>query len=385
MYSFLDNVKTIEDFNNPNNYCLLLTVDDSNSANNKLIANGKEDFKARNYITESIRCISAWRKKGGFLKDISIIVDYIGMSDLTDDVINLYMKYNVNVITNNHHKYKRKMVLHNYGFINVHLTGMELNNQRQYNHIMRPITIHIDLDMELLQPMTPEFFYPLLDHACIVGGYRKEDLPNQRVPLFDREPLNTDLIVTKYMYGPEFENDGFYDLGDPKEEHLNINNCGLAVYETIVKGCTDIALDFDKFKEKFFKENPDINRSEVTFREFDIEEYGADLAYHLYMSLIQDVKEYPKDLPVSPVDYGTQPWYIIREDSYEQGEGYFEVKNIDLSKVFFWHEHILDEPNEYFTKQKIKLINAIKHYRKENQIEATKITQTTQTTDQRTN
>ena len=389
MYSFLNNVKTKEDFNNPNNYCLLLTVDDSNSANNKLITNGKENFQARNYITESIRCISAWRKKGGFLKDISIIVDYIGMSDLTDEVINLYMKYNVNVITNNHHKYKRKMVLHNYGFINVHLTGMELNNQRQYNHIMRPITIHIDLDMELLQPMPPEFFYPLLDHACIVGGYRKEDLPNQRSPLFGREPLNTDLIVTKYIY---------WDNPDSltKEEDTNYYNTGRRIYNSIVHHCTDIAINYEDYKAKFFKDNPDINYNEVNFREFDIEEYGADAAYALRMDSIEENKKFllgdPDQLEqLDQSDIGLQPWYIVREDSYEQGEGYFEVKNIDLSRVFFWHEHILDKPNEYFTKQKIKLMNAINNYRKEHNNEKLEKpenpenSQPTQTTDQRPN
>lgn len=380
MYSFLNNVKTKEDFNNPNNYCLLLTVDDSNSANNKLITNGKENFQARNYITESIRCISTWRKKGGFLKDISIIVDYIGMSDLTDDVINLYMKYNVNVITNNHHKYKRTTMLHNYGFINVHMTGLEFN-QRAYNHIMRPITIHIDLDMELLQPMTPEFFYPLLDHACIVGGYRVEDLPNQRRPRFGREPLNTDLIVTKYIYGLEDENNGFYNYDGPSPEHLNTNNSGKAIYESIIHYCTGIALDYDTFKS-LPQDNLKVG---IDGREFDIEEYGADQAYDAYMTLIEDVKDYPKDLPVAPADFGTQPWYIVREDSYEQGEGYFEVKNIDLSKVFFWHEHILDEPNEYFTKQKIKLMNAIAHHRKELNENPPQPSQPPKTTDQRPN
>ena len=351
MYSFLKNVKTKEDFNNPENYCLLLTVDDNNSANNKLIESGKEDFKARNYITESIRCITAWRKKGGFLKDISIIVDYVGESDLTDDIIHLYMKYDVRVLTGNREKYQKYLDGHDYGFVNVHLTGRELNHMK-YNHMMRPITIHIDLDMELLQPMTPEFFYPLLDHACIIGGYRKEDLPNQRFPLFGFQPLNTDLIVTKYIYWDDVTLD---------EEHSNLPkdfyNTGAYIYGSIVKSCSKIAKNFEDYKAKFFKDNLDLNKNEVKFRDFDIEEYGADEAY---------AKNYEEILrilsgmyPTQESDQGRQPWYIVGEDSYEQGEGYFEVKNIDLSKVFFWHEHILDEPNEYFTKQKIKLMNAI--------------------------
>ncbi len=341
MHSFLNNVKTLNDFDNPDNYCLLLTVDDGNSANNQLIKEGKENFKSRNYITESIRCIGAWRKNGGFLKDISIIVDYIGESDLPREVTDKYFEYKVSLFQNNRAQYQTFMKEFTHGFVNVHLTGSEFNTL-EYQHVMRPITIHIDLDMELLQPMTPDFFYPLINHSCIIGGYREEDLPSQRLPLFNHEILNSDLIVTKYY---PYDKDNFHKPPLSPEKQYAYQNSGKVVYNNIIGWCLNINHDYQKYQN-------DTDVKDVKFRDFDIEEYGVDATLN-----------YIRETRLTNPDY--QDWYIVKEDSYEQGEGYFQVTDIDLSKVFFWHEHILDEPSEYFTKQKIKLVNAIRQYRKE--------------------
>lgn len=346
MHSFLNNIKTLEDFNNPDNYCLLLTVDDNNSANNKLINEGKENFKSRNYITESIRCISAWRRRGGFLKDISIIVDYIGESELPRDITDKYFELKVSLFQNNREQYQTFMKEFSHGFINVHLTGAEFNDVR-YQEVMRPITIHIDLDMELLQPMTPEFFYPLKDHACIIGGYRKEDLPSQRVPLFKHEILNSDLIVTKYF---PYDKDNFYKPLS-REKQKAYQNSGKVLYNNIIGWCLNINAEYQDYQAKIIKTNP-----EIKFRDFDIEEYGVDATLN-----------YTREIRLENENF--EDWYIVKEDSYEQGEGYFQVDDIDLSKVYFWHEHILDEPNEYFTRQKLKLVNAIRKYRTEKLIE----------------
>ena len=354
MRTFLNSVKTKEDFENPDNYCLLLTVDDGNSANNKLINEGKETFGHRDYIKESFRCISAWRKRGGYLKDISIIVDYVGESPMTEEMINFYKLHKVRYFDRRDKVHKRRASVYTYGFINVHLTGLEFNTVG-YGQSMKPITIHIDLDMELLQPIQPSFFYPLLDHACIVGGYRKEDLQNQRFPLFGREPLNTDLIITKYIPRSEYEE---YHAKEPTGMDYNEYNTGKHIYRSIVNSCMNIALNYEAYQKRFYQENIDINYGDIKFREFDIEEYGADEAYAQHMNFLKDCKEFPES-ELDPSDIGIQPWYIIREDSYEQGEGYFEIKDLDANKVYFWHEHILDKPNEYFTKQKVQLVNAI--------------------------
>ena len=359
MRTFLNSVKTEEDFENPDNYCLLLTVDDGNSANNKLINEGKETFGHRDYLKESFRCIAAWRKRGGYLKDISIIVDYVGESPMTEETINFYKLHKVRVFQRFDETHKKMVSNFAHGFVNVHITGLEFNTIG-YGQSMKPITIHIDLDMELLQPIQPSFFYPLLDHACIVGGYRKEDLQNQRFPLFGRELLNTDLIITKYIPYNKYEEECYIpDIpATPTVYGYNHYNTGEYIYKSIVNSCMNIALNYEDYQKRFYQENMDINYGNIKFREFDIEEYGADEAYAQHMRHIEDCKEIPES-ELDPSDIGIQPWYIVREDSYEQGEGYFEIKDLDANKVYFWHEHILDKPNEYFTKQKVQLVNAI--------------------------
>lgn len=293
-----------QDLLNPNTYCLLLTVDDHNSINNQRL-NQTNEFPSRNYIMESIRCITAWRKRGGYLADIRIIIDYIGSSELTDEVIEFYMKNKVTVVYSRKH-YEDFMKDYDYGFVGVHLTGYHLSK----TDIVKPIIIHIDLDMELLQPIPPRFFEPLLSKECIIGGYREEDLPSQRTPLFNNSILNSDLIVTK------------------SHEYTDIS-----IYGEFLFNITIINQNYEKYQIPSNKE----------YRLFDIEEYGVDKSY----------AERP------------ELYHVVKEDSYEQGEGYFEATNIDLSKVYFWHEHILDKPNEYFTLQKLKLQMAIKKHQRE--------------------
>ena len=292
------------DLINPDMYCLLLTVDDGNSLNNQRLLKTNE-FSSRNYINESIRCIKAWRRNGGYLKDIDIIVDYIGQSELSKEVLEIYSKYNVSGF-NSYEKYKEILKEFDYGFIGVHLSGQELSFNLKN---IKPIIIHIDLDMELLQPIPDTFFVPLLDKECIIGGYRDEDLPSQRTPLFNEAILNSDMIITKR-----------FDYSD------------FIIYPRFLHSIRQINKDYKKYQVPSDKE----------YRLFDIEEYGVDKVYA----------------------ENKDKFHVVKEDSYEQGEGYFEVQNIDLTKVYFWHEHILDKPNDYFTKQKIKLIRAIKNAKK---------------------
>lgn len=293
-----------QDLLDANTYCLLLTVDDHNSINNQRLEQTKE-FQSRNYITESVRCITAWRKRGGYLADIEIIVDYIGQSPIPNEVLKFYEKNNVTIYYSRE-KYNDHLKDYDYGFVGVHLTGYHISHFKT----TKPIIIHIDLDMELLQPIHPSFFEPLLTKECIIGGYRDEDLPSQRTPLFNNCILNSDLIVTK------------------SSEYSNTS-----IYGRFLYNITLINLNYEQYQIK----------NEKGYRLFDIEEYGVD-------------KSFAED---------PELFHIVKEDSYEQGEGYFEVQNIDLSKVYFWHEHILDTPNEYFTLQKLKLTMAIKKHQRQ--------------------
>lgn len=294
-----------QDLSNPDMYCLLLTVDDHNSINNQRLEQTKE-FQSRNYITESIRCITAWRKRGGYLANIAIIIDYIGQSTLSKEVLDFYKTNEVTLIYSRN-KYLDFLKDYHYGFVGVHLTGYHLSN----TEITKPIIIHIDLDMELLQPISPKFFEPLLTKECIIGGYRDEDLSSQRTPLFNNSILNSDLIVTK------------------NKEYTNVSIYGKFLFDISI-----INSNYETYQLPSNKE----------YRLFDIEEYGVDKTF----------SEHP------------ELFHIVKEDSYEQGEGYYEIKDIDLSKVYFWHEHILDKPNEYFTLQKLKLQMAIKKYKIQN-------------------
>lgn len=293
-----------QDLLDANMYCLLLTVDDHNSLNNQRLEQTKE-FQSRNYITESVRCITAWRKRGGYLADIKIIVDYIGQSELPQEVLNFYNKNNVEIVYSRDN-YETFLKDFDYGFVGVHLSGYHLSKLE----ITKPMIIHIDLDMELLQPIPPSFFEPLLTKECIIGGYRDEDLSSQRTPLFNNSILNSDLIVTK-----------------------NYEYAGISIYGEFLFNIILVNLNYEQYQVPSTKE----------YRLFDIEEYGVDKAYAAAPNL----------------------FHVVKEDSYEQGEGYFEVQNIDLSKVYFWHEHILDEPNEYFTLQKLKLTMAIKKHQRQ--------------------
>lgn len=219
----------------PNNYCLILTVENENSINNRRIQETQE-FDFRYYEKESINCIKSWRNNAGWLKDIEIYI-LCPTEDIKPETKEQYKFYNVNYINEKPENFKE----YEYGFANVHFAG-------DYFHKLLPnkMLIHIDLDMDILRPLPIEFFNPLWDNKvkAYIGGYQEEDYTSQRPNIISEEILNTDFIVS-------------------------ISN-EYNIYEKIIQGMDYISSNYDRLSRY----------SDEDLRVYDIEEYGADYAYN---------------------------------------------------------------------------------------------------------
>ena len=173
--------------NNTNNttFALILTVENKKSINNI----NNNSLEERDFEKESIRCIKNWRLNGGWLKNIPIYIHCPSL-ELSKETIQHYNDYNAVLLYN----YIEDIYKYDYGFINVHYSG------KYFSSILKEdILIHIDLDMELLRPLSVDFFDPILKNnfEVMVGGYSNSDYKNQRKPLFGNRIFNTNLIITK--------------------------------------------------------------------------------------------------------------------------------------------------------------------------------------------
>lgn len=174
---------TMANLKNPDNYKLHLVLPDPKSLNN----GSDTDGNIREYYQECIRCIKSWRINGGWLKDISIIIDYVGENLSQEMRTELTSINNVTLCS------LEEMDITDRGFFDVHYSGERL---RHYD-LDGVITIHIDLDMILLREIPIDFFIPLLEKDLIIGGYNDEDYEYQRKPTFGNRIFNTNLIITK--------------------------------------------------------------------------------------------------------------------------------------------------------------------------------------------
>ena len=172
----MDNLK------NPDNYKLHLVLPDPKS-----LSNGSDtDGNIREYYQECIRCIKSWRINGGWLKDIFIIIDYIGESLTQDQKDELISLNKVSIFSPEENEKDNS-------FFDVHYSGKRIRDL----NLDGIITIHIDLDMILLREIPVNFFSPLIEKDLIIGGYNIEDYEYQRKPLFGNRIFNTNLIITK--------------------------------------------------------------------------------------------------------------------------------------------------------------------------------------------
>ena len=173
---------TMDDLKNPDNYKLHLVLPDPKS-----LSNGSDtDGNIREYYQECIRCIKSWRINGGWLKDIFIIIDYIGESLTQDQKDELISLNKVSIFSPEENEKDNN-------FFDVHYSGKRIRDL----NLDGVITIHIDLDMILLREIPVNFFNPLLKKDLIIGGYNIEDYALQRKPIFGDRIFNTNLVITK--------------------------------------------------------------------------------------------------------------------------------------------------------------------------------------------
>ncbi len=173
---------TMDDLKNPNNYKLHLVLPDPKS-----LSNGSDtDGNIREYYQECIRCIKSWRINGGWLKDIFVIIDYIGESLTQEQKDELISLNKVSIFSPEENEKDNS-------FFDEHYSGKRIRDL----NLDGVITIHIDLDMILLREIPVNFFSPLIEKDLIIGGYNIEDYEYQRKPLFGNRIFNTNLVITK--------------------------------------------------------------------------------------------------------------------------------------------------------------------------------------------
>ena len=173
---------TMDNLKNPDNYKLHLVLPDPKSLNN----GSDTDGNIREYYQECIRCIKSWRINGGWLKDIFIIIDYIGESLTQEQKDELISLNKVSIFSPEENEKDNS-------FFDVHYSGKRIRDL----NLDGVITIHIDLDMILLREIPINFFSPLIEKDLIIGGYNIEDYEYQRKPLFGNRIFNTNLVITK--------------------------------------------------------------------------------------------------------------------------------------------------------------------------------------------
>lgn len=173
---------TMDDLKNPDNYKLHLVLPDPKSLNN----GSDTDGNIREYYLECIRCIKSWRINGGWLKDIFVIIDYIGESLTQEQKDELISLNKVSIFSPEENEKDNS-------FFDVHYSGKRIRDL----NLDGIITIHIDLDMILLREIPVNFFSPLIEKDLIIGGYNIEDYEYQRKPLFGNRIFNTNLVITK--------------------------------------------------------------------------------------------------------------------------------------------------------------------------------------------
>lgn len=210
---------TMTDLKNPNNYKLHLVLPDPKSLNN----GSDTDGNIREYYQECIRCIKSWRINGGWLKDIFVIVDYIGESLTQEQEEELVSLNKVKIFSSEEETKKDN------GFFDVHYSGKRIRDL----NLDGVITIHIDLDMILLREIPVNFFSPLIEKDLIIGGYNIEDYSLQRKPLFGDRIFNTNLIITK---SKEYSFFDFYEEMIKEYEKIkNENELNYYSEETLVE------------------------------------------------------------------------------------------------------------------------------------------------------
>lgn len=276
----------------------LITMIESNE-NNLNEQNGITFSEKRLYEDEAILCFENWRKNAGWLKDINIYAFCPTKNTITQKTKEAFQKLNVIYIE----EFLEETKALDSGFWIVPLCGMKLEER-----LSEDVFIHIDLDMNLIKPLSEEMIHQVLkEDVTLVGQYDDiSSLEQRRIGSDWDNPLDTGFIISR-------RTSRFYKF----------------FYENLISLAK--TRGDDRWKE-LCSDQP------IYF----LEEYVIDKAYN------------EKQFSIAPIK------------KYQVGEGYAPVKTFsdeELMNVYFWHEHILYEKGYYdkirerleFTKRMAKL------------------------------
>jgi len=139
----------------------------------------------RRLESEAIECFTAWRKNGGWLKDIDIYAVCPTKNIISEETKEKFKELNVTYIE----EYQPVTETFTSGFLNIPLVGMMMEQRLDHD-----VFIKIDLDMNLIKPL-PERW--VNSEQIIVGQYDDYCTKMQRVPVDGNNPLDTGFVISK--------------------------------------------------------------------------------------------------------------------------------------------------------------------------------------------
>lgn len=168
--------------------CALIAAIEGNLNNTNMRTNVVT--KPRLFEAEAIRCFTAWRKRGGWLKDIPIYAVCPTTNGISEDTKREFFNLGVHYIE----EYFSETDTFTNGFLNSPFIGKIMEKR-----LTEDVLIKIDLDMVLVKPLPHSLVF---DHDIVCGQYDDYCTSNQRsLPNGWNNPLDTSLMITKRTLG----------------------------------------------------------------------------------------------------------------------------------------------------------------------------------------
>jgi hypothetical protein len=264
---------------------ILFLVIESN--NNNINNNNNNISVPRLFEDEAIKCCEHWRKNSGYLKDIDIICFAPTKNTPSLETINKLKKLNV-IYIEEYLEISEKL---EWGFFLVPYVGKIIEERFPDSYL-----IHIDLDMNIIQPLDSSFF----NENIYIGQYDDVSSLTQRDSKKNnwRNPLDTGFTIS-----PPGSN--FYLI------------------------FSDLFSDY-YFNKKYITDKKWINQDADNGTCF-LEEFIADKIYNEEILKVKTIQH------------------------YQIGEGYSSVKNLtdeQIVKIYFWHEHIYIDPLSFYNEDR---------------------------------
>jgi len=247
----------------------------------------------RLYESEAVICFDNWRTNGGWLKDIPIYVLCPTHNTISEDTKVKLAALNVEYIE----EYHPIIETFTSGFLNIPYVGKVFEDRLDVD-----IIIKIDLDMNLIQPLSAE----LVNCGEVVCGQYDDYSTRLQRTLEDgwTNPFDTGFMITR-------KDSGFYNkwwsevdaiLNDPESDP-----------------------EWIKVREQT--------------GEYYLEEYIVDKLFHADPSILRPIQR------------------------YQIGEWYTPIKEFtdeELARVYFWHEHLIPDPAYDKIRQKVEYFNRMR-------------------------